>query len=72
MVARTCCRCERPIGEAERTLVAVPFADSGAGGPALYACLPCARVYARDPSAPGWITEEIARTEARASRNGPP
>lgn len=48
-------------------LVGVPFANSGAGGPASYACLPCARAYARTAGVPDWIGEEIARTEARIS-----
>lgn len=63
MNGRICCRCghhtDHPV------LVAVPFADSGPGGPASYACLPCARVYARSPLAPKWLTEEIRNTEAQ-------
>jgi hypothetical protein len=65
-----CCRCDRRIGE-DRVLVGVPLAVSGAGGPAFYACLPCAEVYRVSPLAPEWIGEEIARTRARLG-NGPP
>jgi hypothetical protein len=68
-MGRSCCRCDAPLGE-DRVLVGVPFSDSGAGGPAWYACLPCARYYARCPLAPEWINEEIANTEARQA-NGP-
>jgi hypothetical protein len=72
VIGRSCCRCQAgPLGDDQRVLVGVPFAMSGAGGPALYACLPCARVYARCPLAPDWIGEEIANTEARQQTNGP-
>jgi hypothetical protein len=70
MSGSPCCRCQRHTEHP--VLVGVPFSNSGPGGPVLYACLPCARIYARSPLAPDWLTEEIARTEARASRNGPP
>lgn len=47
--------------------------NSGPGGPAWYACVPCACVYARSPLSPEWLSEEIARTEARqASGRGDP
>lgn len=54
-------------------LVAVPFSDAGPGGPASYACLPCARSYATSSLSPAWIGEEIARTQARqATGDSPP
>ncbi|MPZ64721.1 MAG: hypothetical protein GEU83_04120 [Pseudonocardiaceae bacterium] len=72
-VDRACCRCEAPLSEQERVLVGLPFSNSGPGGPPLYACLPCARAYARSVLAPPWIGEEIANTEARqASGRGDP
>ncbi len=52
-------------------LVGVPFANSGPGGPADYACLPCARIYATSPLAPAWIGEEIDRTLARQAPGAP-
>ncbi len=45
-------------------LVGVPFANSGPGGPASYACLPCARIYAASPLAPEWIADDIAALDA--------
>ncbi len=65
MTARACCRCRQFIDSAALVLVGVPFANSGPGGPAAYACLPCACVYATSPLAPDWIGEEIERTRAR-------
>lgn len=60
---RVCCRCreftESPV------LVAIPFANSGPAGPATYACLPCARIYATSPLSPDWIVDEIDKTQAR-------
>lgn len=70
----TCCRCQQPTDEADRVLVGVPFSNSGAGGPASYACLPCARIYARMAGAPDWLGDEIAKTRVRqaSGRGGPP
>jgi hypothetical protein len=64
--------CRRWWPDEHAVLVGVPFSNSGPGGPALYACLPCARIYARSPLAPDWLTEEIAKTQARASGRGRP
>ncbi len=61
----TCCRCHHTLPSHERVLVGVPFANSGPGGPACYACLPCARVYVTSLLAPEWIAEEIERTRTR-------
>lgn len=73
MNARACCRCRHYTDPVELVLVGVPFANSGPGGPAWYACMPYARVYARSALAPEWIGEEIAKTEARqASGHGTP
>lgn len=58
-----CCRCQRYTSQP--VLVGIPFANSGAGGPAWYACLPCARVDAASPMFPDWLGEEIAKAEAR-------
>ncbi len=69
--ARSCCRCRQFIDSAARVLVGVPFANSGPGGPAHYACLPCARIYATSPLAPDWIAEEIERTQARLAHGQP-
>ncbi len=53
-------------------LVDVPFANSGPGGPASYACLPCARIYVASPLSPEWISEELDATLARlAVDDGP-
>ncbi len=57
-----CCRCGRRAGE---VLVGLPMSASGAGGPAFYGCLTCARVCARLALTPDWLTEEIAKAEAR-------
>jgi len=51
-------------------LVGLPFANSGTGGPGFYACLLCARVYARSPLAPDWIGEEIIKARARLAGGG--
>lgn len=73
MTARACCRCQRPTERAALVLVDVSMGNSGPGGPAWYACVPCACVYARSPLSPEWLSEEIARTEARqASGRGDP
>lgn len=68
----TCCRCHRPLSHDERVLVGVPFSNSGAGGPACYACLGCARYLTRLAMAPDWVTEEIAKTEERVSGHRDP
>ncbi len=60
-----CCRCQQPTDRAAMVLVGVPFANSGPGGPAWYACLPCARIYATSPLAPEWIGNETGNTLAR-------
>ncbi len=62
---RPCCRCQQPTDRAALVLVGLIQGNSGPGGPADYACLPCARVYVRSPLAPDWIGEEIDRTKAR-------
>lgn len=71
-IGPACCRCGQPTGRAARVLVGVTMGNSGPGGPAFYACLPCARIYATSPLSPAWIGEEIARTQARqATGDGP-
>ncbi len=61
----SCCRCHRLTDRAALVLVGIIHGNSGPGGPASYACLPCAGVYAVSPLAPDWIGEEIERTRAR-------
>lgn len=66
-------RCRRgPLGIDERVYVGSPFSNSGPGGPPLFACLSCARVYTRWTLAPAWLAEEIGRTEARLGHRDPP
>ncbi len=70
---RACCRCRQPTDRAAMVLVGVLMGNSGPGGPASYACLPCARIYATSPVAPEWIGEEIDATLARLTAgDGPP
>ncbi len=70
---RVCCRCHQPLADERRVLVGVLMSNSGPGGPSWYACLPCARSYARSPLAPAWIGEEIANAETRLGGGpGPP
>ncbi|WP_019356833.1 hypothetical protein [Streptomyces sp. AA1529] len=57
----TCCRCGLPVRH--RALIAIIETGSGPGGSA-YACLPCARDYAKTSLAPEWIGETIAHAEA--------
>ncbi|MGP3978170.1 hypothetical protein ACTWQF_29965 [Streptomyces sp. 8N114] len=57
----TCCRCDLPVRH--RALIAIIETGSGPGGSA-YACLPCARDYAKTSLAPEWIGETIAHAEA--------
>ncbi|NSC22810.1 hypothetical protein FM076_17200 [Streptomyces albus subsp. chlorinus] len=57
----TCCRCDLPV--THRALIAIIETGSGPGGSA-YACLPCARDYAKTSLAPDWIGETIAHAEA--------
>ncbi|KPC97019.1 hypothetical protein ADL27_01500 [Streptomyces sp. NRRL F-6602] len=57
----TCCRCDLPV--IHRALIAIIETGSGPGGSA-YACLPCARDYAKTSLAPEWIGETIAHAEA--------
>lgn len=62
-----CAECHRYV--AERVIVALPQGGSGPGGPARFACLPCARVRARSPFAPEWLAEDMAVIDAeRAER----
>ncbi len=68
MIGRACCRCRQLTDPAAMVLVGVPFANSGPGGPAFYACLPCARVYAASPLAPEWLADDAPRA-TRASRS---
>lgn len=48
----------------ERLIIALPQGGSGAGGPARFACLPCARNRARFRYAPAWLAEELAVIDA--------
>lgn len=55
-----CCRCD--LWVTHRALIAIIETGSGPGGSA-YACLPCARDYAKTPFAPHWLPEEIDQAE---------
>ncbi|MFG3253886.1 hypothetical protein [Streptomyces sp. NPDC048172] len=55
----------------QRALIAIIETGSGAGGSA-YACLPCAREYAKTPLAPEWLPEVIEEAqEAHEAQEGP-
>lgn len=52
----------------ERLIIALPQGGSGSGGPARFACLPCARHRARSPYAPAWLAEELAIIDAERAK----
>ncbi|OEV04168.1 hypothetical protein [Streptomyces oceani] len=61
-----CCRCRAQAEE--RMTVALVQGNSGPGW-STYACVPCARVYARSPLAPEWLREDLAALDALGSRS---
>lgn len=57
---KRCARCERMTDDP----VMIGAVEVGSGpGAILYGCLPCARAYAADWTAPDWLRQELADRE---------